>query len=76
MGEIRRKKTDHSVEQIYNIKKNAYKNYVREIYHKINEELRKKNTYFTLVNHGIKQVNYTDALITKEVKPVQRFEES
>jgi len=34
--DARRRRVDSSVDQIYNLRKNAYKNYIREIYIKIN----------------------------------------
>ncbi len=58
------------------MKKNAYKNYIREIYQKINDELKKKNSYFTLVTQNIKQINYSDAIITKEVKPISKYDQN
>ena len=64
------------MEQIFNLRKNAYKNYIREIYIKINEELKKKNTYFNIVPHNMQIHNYSDALTTKEVKPSIMFEEN
>ena len=51
---IQKKKMEQSAEQIYHLKKNAYKNYIREIYQKINDELKKKNSYFSIVTTQMK----------------------
>ena len=73
-NETKKKKIEQSAEQIYHLKKNAYKNYIKEIYFKINEELKKKNSYFNIVTSNLHQLSYGDALTTKEVKPVLKEE--
>ena len=66
MLDHKKRKIEQSAEQIYHLRKNAYKNYIKEIYLKINEELRKKNSYFNIVTHANMQPpNYTEALVTK-----------
>lgn len=53
---------------MYHAKKTAYKNYIREIYNRINEELKKKNNFLTIASQNIKHVDYHLSLTTKEVK--------
>jgi hypothetical protein len=53
---------------VYHAKKTAYKNYIREIYNRINEELKKKNNFLTIASQNIKHVDYHLSLTTKEVK--------
>lgn len=68
--DARKKKVEQSSEHIYHLKKNAYKNYIREVYLKINEELKRKNSYFNITTQNIHPFSYTDVLVTKEFKPI------
>jgi phage terminase Nu1 subunit (DNA packaging protein) len=38
--------------------------------------MKKKTSYFNVVTHHVKQINYEDALTTKEVRPMLKSEDN
>lgn len=74
--DLKPRKNVGSTQQIYQIKKNAYKNYVREIYQKINDELRKKNNFLCVATQNLKQLDYSNIIVAKEVKPTLKSTDS
>jgi hypothetical protein len=57
-----------TAEKVYESKKNAYRQYIREIYTRINEELKKKNTFLTVAHTG-RHVDCSLSLTAKELRP-------
>jgi hypothetical protein len=59
-----------TAEKVYQSKKNAYRHYIKEIYTRINEELRKKNSFLT-VTHSNRIVDCSLSLTAKELRPLR-----
>lgn len=59
-----------TAEKVYQAKKQAYHHYIREIYCKINEELKKKNSFLTVTSNG-RHVDCSLSLTAKELRPLK-----